>query len=144
MLLKKSKLFKNSIWQHQSNAKWIKGEKRGDGAKQQGITLRPCIVHLHIWTLQFPSFSICTSMKFDVVKTQICWLFLLISMCKENLYAKMQKLEAQMCRCTREGLKVRPCKEINLKANPLFESTMEAWRFDTIGEAKKPRQNQKP
>ena len=42
-------------------------------------------------------------MKFDV-KTQICWLTMLISMCKENLYAKMEKLEAQICRCTRQGL----------------------------------------
>ena len=29
-------------------------------------------------------------------------------MCKENLYANMEKLEAQICRCTRHGLKVRP------------------------------------
>ena len=25
-------------------------------------------------------------------------------MCKENLYAKMEKLEVQICRCTRQGL----------------------------------------
>ena len=25
-------------------------------------------------------------------------------MCKENLYAKMEKLKAQICRCTRQGL----------------------------------------
>ena len=30
-------------------------------------------------------------------------------MCKENLYAKMEKLEAQICRSTRQGLKVMPC-----------------------------------
>ena len=29
-------------------------------------------------------------------------------MCKENLYAKMEKLEEQICRCTRQGLKVMP------------------------------------
>ena len=34
----------------------------------QGITLRPCLVHPHIWTLQFPSFCIQTLMKYDVVK----------------------------------------------------------------------------
>ena len=27
-------------------------------------------------------------------------------MCKENLYAKMEKLDAQVCKCTRQGLKV--------------------------------------
>ena len=29
-------------------------------------------------------------------------------MCKENLYAKMEKFEAQICRCTRHGLTVMP------------------------------------
>ena len=29
-------------------------------------------------------------------------------MCKENFYAKMEKLEAEICRCTRQGLKVTP------------------------------------
>ena len=29
-------------------------------------------------------------------------------MCEENLCAKMEKLEAQICRCTRQGLKVMP------------------------------------
>ena len=28
--------------------------------------------------------------------------------CKENLYAKMEKLEAQICRCISNGLKVMP------------------------------------
>ena len=40
-------------------------------------------------------------MKLDVVR-----LTLLISMCQENGYAKMEKLEAQICRCTRQGLEV--------------------------------------
>ena len=30
-------------------------------------------------------------------------------MCKENLYPKMEKLEVQIHRCTRQGLKVMPC-----------------------------------
>ena len=30
-------------------------------------------------------------------------------MCKENIYAKMEKLEAQIWRFTRQGLKVMPC-----------------------------------
>ena len=30
-------------------------------------------------------------------------------MCKENLYTKMEKLEAQICGCTRKDLKVMPC-----------------------------------
>ena len=30
-------------------------------------------------------------------------------MCDENLYAKTEKLEAQICRCTRQGLTVMPC-----------------------------------
>ena len=30
-------------------------------------------------------------------------------MCKENLYAKVENLEAQLCRCTRQGPKVIPC-----------------------------------
>ena len=41
--------------------------------------------------------------------TQICKLSLLISICKENLYVKMEKLEVQICRCTRQGLNVMPC-----------------------------------
>ena len=28
-----------------------------------------------------------------------------MNMCKVNLYAKIEKLEAQLCRCTRQGLK---------------------------------------
>ena len=32
----------------------------------------------------------------------------MISMCKEKLYANMEKLEAQIWRCTRQGLKVIP------------------------------------
>ena len=32
-------------------------------------------------------------------------------MCKENLYVKMEKLEVQICRCTRQGFKVLPCVE---------------------------------
>ena len=47
-------------------------------------------------------------MKYDVVKAQTCELFLLLNMCEENLYAKMEKLEAQICRCTRQGRKVMP------------------------------------
>ena len=31
------------------------------------------------------------------------------NMCKENLNAKMEKLKAQICRCTRQGLKVMSC-----------------------------------
>ena len=30
-------------------------------------------------------------------------------MWKGNLYAEMEKLEVQICRCTRQGLKVMPC-----------------------------------
>ena len=33
---------------------------------------------------------------------------MLIKMCKENSYAKMEKLGTQICRCTRQGLKVIP------------------------------------
>ena len=29
-------------------------------------------------------------------------------MCKENLHAKMEKLETQICRCTRQDLEVMP------------------------------------
>ena len=29
-------------------------------------------------------------------------------MCKKKFYAKMEKLEAQICKCTRQGLKVIP------------------------------------
>ena len=36
-------------------------------------------------------------------------------MWKENLYIKMEKLEAQICRCTRQGLKVMPCGVVRLK-----------------------------
>ena len=46
-------------------------------------------------------------MKFDGVRHKFV-LSLLISMCKENLYAKMEKLEAQICRFIRQGLKVMP------------------------------------
>ena len=46
--------------------------------------------------------------KFDV-RLKFVKLSLLISMCKENLCAKMEKLEAQICRCARQGLKVMPC-----------------------------------
>ena len=28
--------------------------------------------------------------------------------CQENVYAKMEELEAQICRCTRQGHKVMP------------------------------------
>ena len=35
-------------------------------------------------------------------------------MCKENLYAKMEKLEAQICRCTRQGLKVMPWLDLGV------------------------------
>ena len=44
-------------------------------------------------------------------------------MCKENLYVKMEKLESQICRCTRQGLKVRPCwiPCILLAAYPKYE-----------------------
>ena len=31
-------------------------------------------------------------------------------MSKENLYVKMEKLEAQICKCTRQGLKLCPAK----------------------------------
>ena len=34
---------------------------------------------------------------------------MLIKMCKENSYAKMEKLGAEICRCTRQGRKVMPC-----------------------------------
>ena len=47
-------------------------------------------------------------MKFDDVRFKFVSLSLLISICKENVYAKMEKLEAQIYRCTRQGLKVMP------------------------------------
>ena len=28
---------------------------------------------------------------------------------KENSYSKIEKLEVQICKCTRQGLKVIPC-----------------------------------
>ena len=40
-------------------------------------------------------------------------------MCQENLYAKMEKLEAQIYRCTRQGLKVMPCGSIGSDCNPI-------------------------
>ena len=46
-------------------------------------------------------------MKFDDA-TPICELSLLIRMSKEYLYAKIEKLEAQIWRCIRQGLKVIP------------------------------------
>ena len=48
-------------------------------------------------------------MKFDVRLT------LLISMDKEHLYAKMEKLEAQICRCARQGLEVIAYPEYIIK-----------------------------
>ena len=60
-------------------------------------------MYTHIFELSnFPV----SAKKYDVVKTQICLLCLLISMGKENLYAEMEKLEAQICRCTRQAVPV--------------------------------------
>ena len=51
-------------------------------------------------------------MKFDVVRLKFVKLSLLISMYKEKLYPKMEKLEVQISRCRRQGLTVMPwCKE---------------------------------
>ena len=36
-------------------------------------------------------------------------------MCKENAYAKIEKLGAQICRCTRQGLKVMPRSSTRLR-----------------------------
>ena len=41
-------------------------------------------------------------------------------MCKENLYAKMEKLEAQICRCTGQGLKIMPWSDgCNITVRPV-------------------------
>ena len=45
---------------------------------------------------------------------------LLISTCKENLYAKMEKLKAQLCRHTRQGLKVMLCQRIMSSPRPVL------------------------
>ena len=48
-------------------------------------------------------------MKFDAVRFKFVKLFLLISMCKENLYAKLEKLEAQICLGVQDrALKLHP------------------------------------
>ena len=43
-------------------------------------------------------------------------------MCKQNVYAKVEKLEAQICRYTREGLKVIPCPTCVEREGTVFTS----------------------
>ena len=45
-------------------------------------------------------------------------------MWKENLYAKMEKLEVQICRCTRQDLEVVPCLELFLYLKIHNENTV--------------------
>ena len=44
---------------------------------------------------------------------------MLIKMCKENSYAKMEKMGAQICRCTRQGL-LKLCLDIIMTTNFKF------------------------
>ena len=41
-------------------------------------------------------------------------------MCKENTYAKMEKLGSQICRCTRQGFKVMRWYEMTRKFEAMF------------------------
>ena len=70
---------------------------------------------------------------------------MLIKMCKDNSYAKMEKLGAQICRCTRQDLKVMPWQadtdgselpvigvDTNIKATDVADATMVAMAVPII------------
>ena len=82
-----------------------------------------------MYTHIFETPNFCVSayklMKFDVVRLKFVKLSFLISICKENLYAKMKKLEAQVCRCTREDLRYAlvhiPLESVNSKEHQISD-----------------------